>query len=182
MTNDVNARIALSAQTFRHDVWPVIVSLFGPGTLIPIETNGDDVSKLIDMHAHIDYIFQKRGGSPMGISSRVSRSATTAPARMFTMKRREHDYLRDALERPIGQLMPSVHIQAYVTRREAAVDVDSVGIVRVPSLLRQGERVRSLREGPYGPYYAWPFDDLGACGVQVVEIPDPRLVDPFLAA
>lgn len=184
MGSSVAERIARSAQDFRSHVWPIVGPFFGPGELVSVEMADSPLNLLLDRHAHIDYFFRPLKGLALGLGSRISDSKRDGPVRRFTMGDAEHKHLVAALARPVGQVIPAIHIQASVDRSNdgAVTAVDSVGLVRTADLIRLGEPVQKRNQGPNGSYWSWEFDALVACGVPLTEIPDPRLHDPFLAA
>ena len=182
--SSAEARLATSSRRFVTAVWPLIAHKFGPGELVPTEGVMQRATKLLDFHG-IDYMFEPTEGAMFGIGQRTQNTprddrGRAAPWNSFTMRPTEYLRLTEAMKRPVGQMLPAVLVQSFVSEIGDVVTVDSVGVVRTQELLQHAVSNKPReRSGPSGNFLYWDFDELANAGVSVDRFPHPSLRDPF---
>lgn len=179
----VSERLAESSSIFIEFVWPLISPKFGAGRLVAVEQpDSAGLARIMD-YLGIDYMFCPSQGTAFGISQRTQWTPTSGPWNSFTMSVKEYVRFREGMSRPIGQVLPAVIVQSFVTRKGARLLVDSVGVVRTGDLLTYAVTAKpKTRNGPTGVFQFWTFDELAAAGYRVERFPDPSLRVPFANA
>ena len=177
-------RYERSISTFASHVWPIISTKFGPGSLVPVEAaDSSGLARELDMKCGIDYIFFPTARDPFGIAQRCCKTVDGKPWCTFTMNVAVFERFVEAMQRPVGRLIPAVIVQAYVSTSlldDTVVSVDSIGVVKVADLVRYSfDHPPDSRGGPNGTFFYWSFGQLVDAGVQVDLFPAPDLRDPF---
>lgn len=172
----IDERIHKSRADFMEHVWPVVSKSFPAGKLVPVEAEGTEISKLLDI-AGIDHFFCPDRGEPYGVSQRV----LTGSWGTLTLRATELRHLRSVWGCP-GALAPAVLIQGYVNPASGGLRrLDAAIALRTEELLAYvRQHPGQERNGAQGStFYTWNYDDLDAAHICSLRVPARSLVDPL---
>lgn len=147
---------------FLGSVWPFIKDAFDSGRIVPTEGENYPGLRLLDTHAHIDYLFEAEDAnrSTYGIAARI----TYGSYRNLTLGITEFEYLRRAVSDP-GCIRPAalVHACAQQHRFNGTLEIKAAVIVSVEEFIgwaKCNPGVERYNQSSRKCFLAWPFEEL----------------------
>ena len=106
---------------FARCVRPMLANMFN-GELVPVEGDGNDALKMLDMHCGIDYLLKMEPSNIVyGVASRIQEiDANTKPWNTFTVRKTRQsgastEFSKRVRDVMCGGIYPTITYQAYVS-------------------------------------------------------------------